>query len=223
MKYFLICLLGIAIQFLFINAEKKEQFVKAVILKGTASLVFVILGIICSKQSVNTDFSSMVIKGLLFGMGGDILLNLRMVFPKKGMIIFLIGILVFLTGHIMYMIALIPLCEHLVLCLIIGVILTVITLVWIFSKIEAKLPFKIFGVFYLGAIIIMTTIAAVNFITQPCANRLIYLVGALLFTASDIVLILNTFGKESKFSLRVTNLSLYYLGQLMIGLSLLFI
>ena len=39
---------------------------------------------------------------------------------------------------------------------------------------------------------------------------------------SSIVLILNTFGPESKFSLRVTNLSLYYVGQLLIALSLLF-
>lgn len=44
--------------------------------------------------------------------------------------------------------------------------------------------------------------------------------GAFLFLISDIVLILNTFGKESKFSLRITNLSLYYIGRLMIALSL---
>ena len=47
--------------------------------------------------------------------------------------------------------------------------------------------------------------------------------GAFLFLVSDIVLILNTFGPKSKFSLRVTNLSLYYVGQLLIALSLLFV
>jgi uncharacterized membrane protein YhhN len=44
--------------------------------------------------------------------------------------------------------------------------------------------------------------------------------GAVSFLISDIVLILNTFGKETKFTLRVTNLTLYYIGQLLIALSL---
>jgi hypothetical protein len=44
--------------------------------------------------------------------------------------------------------------------------------------------------------------------------------GALLFLASDVVLILNTFGPKSTFSMRVVNLVLYYVGQLMIALSL---
>ena len=48
-------------------------------------------------------------------------------------------------------------------------------------------------------------------------------VGAVLFTLSDIVLIFNTFGKEQKFSMRITNLSLYYLGQLMIAASLFYV
>ena len=37
------------------------------------------------------------------------------------------------------------------------------------------------------------------------------------------MLILNTFGSETKQSLRVTNISLYYIGQLLIALSLRFL
>ena len=37
---------------------------------------------------------------------------------------------------------------------------------------------------------------------------------------SDIVLILNTFGSEFRKSLRNTNISLYYIGQLLIAFSL---
>ena len=51
-------------------------------------------------------------------------------------------------------------------------------------------------------------------------SPLIYAIGAVLFTASDIVLIFNTFSGVTKFSLRITNLSLYYLGQMLIALSL---
>jgi len=67
----------------------------------------------------------------------------------------------------------------------------------------------------------MNCVAISNLITAPSTFTAIFALGAALFLISDIVLILNTFGPESKFSLRITNLSLYYLGQLLIALSLL--
>ena len=51
----------------------------------------------------------------------------------------------------------------------------------------------------------------------------IFAAGGLFFLVSDIMLILNTFGSETKQSLRVTNISLYYIGQLLIALSLRFL
>lgn len=80
----------------------------------------------------------------------------------------------------------------------------------------------IFGVLYLGAIVLMTTIAIGNVITDPSAATWLYAAGGLLFTLSDIVLIFYTFGKVQKFSMRITNLTLYYLGQLFIAFSLFF-
>ena len=44
--------------------------------------------------------------------------------------------------------------------------------------------------------------------------------GQLILLVSDIVLILNTFGSEFRQSLRNTNISLYYAGQLLIAFSL---
>ena len=69
----------------------------------------------------------------------------------------------------------------------------------------------------------MNCVAVSNLITAPSKFTAIFAAGAVLFLVSDIVLILNTFGPESKFSLRITNLSLYYLGQLLIALSLMFL
>ena len=51
-------------------------------------------------------------------------------------------------------------------------------------------------------------------------SAVIYAIGAVLFTASDIVLIFNTFSGVTRFSLRITNLTLYYIGQLLIAASL---
>ena len=67
---------------------------------------------------------------------------------------------------------------------------------------------------------IMNAVAIGNVLTLGTPFTKLFALGAVLFLISDIVLILNTFGKESKFSLRIVNLSLYYIGQLLIALSL---
>lgn len=216
----LFIILCLAIMSVFIYFEKKEKYVLAVILKGLASLMFVLLGTVCGIQVFEYKFVSCVQTGLLLGLIADILLNLRFVFKKYGKIVFLVGILVFLSGHILYLCALIPMCNNIIVPIVVGIVLTAITLKWIFSKIEAQKAFKIFGVFYIGAIMIMNAMAVSNLITNPIMPNVIFMIGAISFLISDIVLILNTFGKESKFSLRITNLSLYYIGQILIALSL---
>ena len=82
------------------------------------------------------------------------------------------------------------------------------------------MAFKIFGVVYIGAIMAMNCVACANLIQAPSAFSAVYMAGALLFLISDIVLILNTFGSKTRFSMRITNLSLYYIGQILIALSL---
>ena len=215
-----VIIIGIILQALFIAVEHKEKYVPAVALKGLASLCFVILGAMTKAFSSDQRFAKLIFIGLIFGMLGDILLNLRFVFEKMGQKIFLVGIVAFLTGHILYLAALIPKSSSPVIGFIIGAVIAAVLLWYIFKTMEVKLAFKIFGVIYLGAVIIMTAIAVLNMISSPTAGNMIYALGAVLFTVSDIVLIFNTFGKESKFSLRITNLSLYYAGQILIALSL---
>ena len=217
--YFLIPLcLGLAALFLW--QESKKNYLPAVGLKGAASACFVILGLLLSSE---TGTAKLITTGLLLGCIADVLLNLRYVFVKKGQLVFLVGILVFLTGHIFYLAAILRGAEHWLLCTVVGVVLTALLMVWIFKRITAKMAFKVFGVVYLGAIMLLNAVAVGNLIASPSAFTAIFAVGALLFLISDIVLILNTFGKQTKQSLRVTNISLYYVGQLLIALSLAFL
>ena len=214
------CILCLVLACLFIMEENKEKYVAAVVLKGLASLCFVIVGAMAGDGS---HLAKLVLAGLILGCVADVLLNLRWVFKEKGKLIFLVGILVFLSGHIVYLAAILPMSESWVICFVIGIILTAGLMKWIFTKITAEKAFKIFGVFYIGAIVLMNCVAISNLITVPSAFTALFAAGAVLFLISDIVLILNTFGPESKFSLRITNLSLYYLGQLLIALSLLYL
>ena len=205
---------------MFMWMEKKEKYVGAVVLKGMASLCFVFVGVMAGNGG---QLAKLIVTGLLLGCIADVLLNLRWVFPKKGQLLFLVGILVFLGGHVVYLAAVLPMADNWAVCVVVGVVLTALLMKWIFSKITAKKAFKIFGVFYLGAIMLLNCVAVSNLMTAPSAFTGLFAAGALLFLISDIVLILNTFGQKSKFSLRVTNLSLYYIGQLLIAWSMLFV
>ena len=204
----------------FLLQESKKRYVPAVVLKGLASVCFVILGFLLSGGS---PAAKLITAGLLLGCIADVLLNLRMVFPKKGQLIFLVGIIVFLSGHILYLIAILKGAAPWWICVIIGVILTALLMKWIFARITAKKAFKIFGIVYIGAIMLLNCLAIGNLIVSPSAFTAVFAAGAVLFLLSDIVLILNTFGKETRQSLRVMNISLYYLGQLLIALSLLYL
>ena len=215
----LLLLLCLVLASVFLQQEYRKHYIPAVVLKGLASLCFVILGIICSPGTLLTK---RIVIGLVLGCVADVLLNLRWVFPKKGQLVFLVGILVFLSGHILYLAAVLPLSSNWLICFVIGAVLTALLMIWIFKRITAKKAFKTFGVFYIGAIMLLNCVAIGNLITAPSAFTGLFAAGAVFFLVSDIVLILNTFGSETRQSLRVTNIALYYIGQLLIALCLLF-
>lgn len=217
-----LCIIGMCVQAAFIAVEHKEKYVCAVCLKGSASVIFVIIGAVAAAAAKDTALARLVLIGLVFGALGDVLLNLRFVFEKIGQKIFLAGIVAFLVGHILYLCALVPKCESLAVCVAIGAVIAAGVLAYIFKTMTVKLAFKIFGVFYLGAVIIMTSVAIGNLIAVQDTANILYAVGAVLFTLSDIVLIFNTFSGVTRFSMRITNLTLYYLGQLLIASSLFF-
>ena len=221
--HYILIIIGCILQGLFIKVEHEEKFVAADILKGSASLMFVLLGI--SAYNANPSaFSKTIMIGLIFGMIGDIFLNLRFVIKEQAQKIFLVGILFFLIGHIIYLSALIPLAQHVWIwaCILVGALAAGLLLRHIFTTMEVEKAFKIFGIFYLGAVFIMTSIALGIAIFTPSVRATVYAIGAILFTASDVVLIFNTFSGVTKFSRRILNLSLYYIGQILIACSLFF-
>ena len=204
---------------LFIYHEYLEKPVHSVILKGIASLCFLITGMMNSNGSAA---ARMIVTGLALGFIADILLNLRFVFKKYAKPIFLTGILVFLAGHIAYLFAVFPECPWKLPVIILSVVLTAVLMTWIFSQITADKVFKLFGIVYVGAILTLTVTAIANLIHDRSTYHLVFMLGSVFFLISDVILILNTFGKKPKFSRRIVNLSMYYIGQLLIAFSLKF-
>lgn len=210
---------GIILQASFIIIEHKEKWAAAVILKGLASAVFVALGIYCATKYGWNGYDKLVVTGLTFGLIGDVLLNLRFVLKKIGDKIFLGGIAAFFIGHVVYLIIVCNSAKHIIIDIVIGVLLTAALLTYIFKTMKVKTAFKIFGIFYLGAIIVMTVMAIDTAIYNPLTRHILFAVGAILFTASDVILIFNTFSGKETFGGRIANLSLYYVGQILIALT----
>lgn len=221
MQYLYLCPICLALAAVFIVVEKMEKYVVADVLKGVASAFFVLLGVLGAFNCNDVVYARLIVVGLVFGAIADVLLNLRYVYEgTKAQVAFLAGIAVFLLGHIFYIVATLPYCDWLAFAIVIGVVLTALLMYWILGQVEAKLAFKIFGVFYIGAITILNCMALVALINYPSQHAIMFLGGTLLFLASDIILILNTFGNNKSFLRRVANLMLYYVGQIMIALCL---
>ena len=111
----------------FIIAEYREMWVPGVVLKGAASLCFVILGILGSLGTVDGRFGGFVVAGLAVGAIADVLLNLRYVYKRWDKAIFAAGTVVFLIGHVLYTIAVWPRAAIPWLFVIVGAVATVIT------------------------------------------------------------------------------------------------
>ena len=158
------CILCLCLAALFIWQEKKEKYVPAVVLKGLASLCFVIVGLMAGGAD---QMAKMIVIGLILGCIADVLLNLRWVFAEKGQLVFLVGILVFLGGHVVYLAAVLRLSTNRLIPIAVGIVLTAILMKWIFTRITAKKAFKVFGIFYIGAIVILNCVAIGNLITAP--------------------------------------------------------
>lgn len=223
-KIALLCVVGLLVDIWFIKTEYAGKMVKATVLKGAASLFFVLLGFTC--YAANTaPFGKLVVIGLVLGLVGDVLLNLRNVFEgRKSMLVFALGILAFLSGHFLYIAALIRLKADIVVwAAVLTVIISVLAIPPLMRRITApSMGLKIFGYVYLVVVIAMFSCAAMLLVKLGAsALTVLFAVGALLFMVSDFIMIYYSFGKKIK-PLRAINLLSYYVGQLLIAIAILF-
>lgn len=221
MQYLYLCPICLALALLFLVVERMERPLAADVVKGLASASFALLGLLGALRCADVVRARWVVAGLAIGAVADVLIDLRHVYEgRKGEHAFLAGIVVFLLGHLAYLMACLPYCEWPVVALVLGVALSGV-LVWqVFPRTEATPVFRAIGLAYLVAISILNAAALVAVVSYPSRQALMFLAGALLFLLSDVIHILNNFGPQRRAALRVGNLMLYYVAQLLIALSL---
>ena len=219
----LLVLSGLILQSLFIKSEFDEKMKAAVVLKGTASLMFVLLGIYLMPSRI-TMYGDFILKGLIFGMFGDILLNLRYLVPKqKAASVFGLGVLSFIVGHVFYVFALIDLGGNNILLW--ALLITRIIPILVILLMKKHFPFekkyiRVFSYIYIIVVVAMFSSAIALMIVKGYSIKYTsFLVGAFLFLVSDIFTVYYSFIEETRLQ-KALNLYTYYLAQILIALTL---
>ena len=89
---------GAILETLFIMQSYRRRDVASIILKTTASLLFVLLGIHCTRLRGQSVYALYVVIGLALGMLGDLLLALRYLSKKTHDLCFVSGTLAFFAS-----------------------------------------------------------------------------------------------------------------------------
>lgn len=197
------------------NSKKKN--ILGLLVKTLAALCFIAIGYF-GYQTYESTFSYFILLGLVFDGLGDLFLALRNIFAKTAT--FLIGSLCFLVGHIMYIRALFLLENYyIIMCIVAGVMLGAI-LFYLFTKTcRIPKPFMVIGIAYASLIMIMMCMAVGVYYSYPITSNLVFMIGAILFVSSDIILILYNFSRKDKWMHPVYSV-LYFIAQILISYSL---
>jgi len=216
----------------FIIARVLKGGILGVLIKTLASFGFVssgVMGIVVSD--ISTDYKwvlAFIVIGLLLGMIGDILLDLKVVYEGKDKYYLNAGMLSFFLGHVCYIVAFslwadpiqrytsaMSIVDLLMISAGIATILTVgITLSS--KKMGLKFGSYLFQTIGYTFILTFSTAYALLLSLFGCGLWLAF-VGLLLFFLSDIVLSFQYFGgKLNNKSLIIVNHALYYAAQIIL-------
>jgi len=167
------------------------------------TMLLIILFPLLFGSEINSIYQYMILMGLLFSFIGDIFL----MFPQKH---FKNGLLSFLVGHIMFIIAFNQEVNNFSYLIILPIMIYMLIIIRIlFPHLE---KYKIPVIIYMVVISLMFYSAWNRYLFFDGAV-LFVLIGSLLFTISDTVLAFNKFYKKFKFAEPVI-LSTYFTAQL---------
>lgn len=215
-------LFGCAAETAFILFEHRKRMLSALLLKALASLLFVLAGVLALSLATRLSFARLAIVGLMLGAIGDVCLNLRFLITEGARRAFMLGIASFLLGHVAYVLALISCAPAALLyALPAAAVVSFFLVRFVLARIEVDGAIKTFGIVYLCVVFLMASVALTLFLLEPQnTGRAFFALGGVLFAASDVLLVLGQFGRRKYPGFRALNLSLYYIGQVCICLTI---
>lgn len=211
----------------FIIVSYKGTAGASVAAKTIASLLFVTLGLLCFLHSKRSSYALLVMVALVFGLFGDVFLELQPVFSKKKNLFFLLGLSAFFIGHVFYVVAFLKIAPFTILHPIVfaATFCVALLLKAIFKVDPQKMLPPVLA--YLTVISLMVAaafgVAFSNGLSPQNPIRVMLPLSALLFLISDAVLAYIYYGKTKAKPLVAINLSTYYAAQILLALTILFV
>jgi hypothetical protein len=225
---YLVIFLGAIALTLFLIARDRKGSVKALLLKTTTSFLFISVAfasfMVNSGQGV-ASFFALIIMGLICGLIGDIILDLKIMYKESASLYQHGGMVAFLVGHLFYLAALIiyfgfdwtPLAIAVVLAIIIALV----------SKFILKFNFAEHTVdtyaytFFLSYMMTQACYAAITRGFTACT--ILLAAGSILFLLSDLILVMTYYDNKDSKPFIAANHILYYAAQFTIALSVLYL
>ena len=224
----------------FLVTRVREGGVKALFLKASASLTFVMCAITALLMAPeNNRYGILIVIGMMFGVLGDIWLDLKYVQKEHEEAYTFAGMITFLIGHLFYIAGILSVYPEFVpwqICLAVFSAVGVTVLTRILGRNKEYNYGKVNGLVFVYSIVTML-IVTLCLNARNCFVFLPMLQGAdapeyfwkfvlmtaatVLFALSDLVLSYIYFLKDGNTSKNVViNHSLYYVAQLILALSI---
>lgn len=214
--------------FCWFRAEKATVY--SLILKTTSSVCFILCGVFAIDAVGSSNINFLIIGGLVLGLIGDIILDLKIMYPEQSNQYFVFGTCSFAVGHFFYFLsavlynsATIP--SHLPWNILASVgVAVVLTLAIMLSSKKLKLDFgKMTYIVAFYSFILTFMVAFTVSIAIFVPIYWIFAAGMILFFLSDLVLSMQYFGGRTEKVWIYVNHILYYLAQVFLAFSILYL
>ena len=233
MVYWILIACGVVALVVYTREKIRAYSLKATLLKAVVSVLFIAVGVLGLAVSTSPNLMGVfVVIGLVCGLLGDIWLDLKYVFPEQNAMLTYAGFASFGVGHVLYLLDMLsqyypadaP--AYAIVPFVLAVAMSI-------GNALLEKPMKLdygrmkpvvvaYGVLLFSTLMVSGSLALYYGWQNLTLNVLF--AGAVLFTASDLVLSTTYFGSGHEQPIDfILNYFTYYPGQFLIATSIMFV